>query len=81
MTREEELELLYHPEKWPHGDQLPVIRRGGRSIYNVNDAGIVTIDDLCRVWVGIYLGTARPQEGCPAEYESPEKLLVEWAID
>jgi hypothetical protein len=78
---EAELELLYHPEKWPHGVQLPVLRRGGNPVRNKKDAGIVMADDLCRVWTDIYLGDRNPREGEPVEYESPEALLSEWEID
>jgi hypothetical protein len=78
---EKELELLTHPERWPHGDQLPLARRGGNVIYNQKDAGIVMIDDLCRVWTNVYIGEGNPRKGIPEEYNSPEHLLSEWEID
>ena len=72
--------LLTHPEKWPHGNQLPVIRRGGDPIHNRKDAGIVMNYNLCRVWTDVYLGEQDP-EGDPLDYPSPEALLSEWEID
>ena len=76
-----ELDLLTHPEKWPHGDQLPLVRRGGNPVRNIKDAGIVMMGNLCRVWTGVYLGDANPTKGVPIEYETSEKLLEQWAID
>jgi hypothetical protein len=49
MNREAELELLSHPEKWPHRGLLPLARRGGNIIYGKKDAGIVMENDLCCV--------------------------------
>ena len=81
MTPEQALYLLTHPEEWPHGDQLPVARRGGNVIWNQEDAGIVLFDDLCRVWTKVYIGEGNPRNGIAIEYNSPEHLLSEWAID
>ena len=80
MTIEESY-ILTHPEKWPHGGQLTLIRRGGNPVWNVNDAGIVMTGNLCRVWTGVYLGDTNPTKGVPVEYETLEKLLEQWAID
>jgi hypothetical protein len=76
-----ELYLLTHPDKWPHGDQLPLVRRDGNPIRNKKDAGIVTKGNLCRVWTGVYLGECDPRKGVPVRYGTLEELLTEWAID
>jgi hypothetical protein len=81
MNREAELELLSHPEKWPHGDLLPLSRRGGNIIYCKKDAGIVMENNLCCVWTGYYLGQVDPRNGAPGRYGTPEEVLAEWAID
>jgi hypothetical protein len=80
MNRKEELELLLHPEKWPHRGLLPLSRRGGNIIYCNKDAGIITEDDLCRVWTGNYLGECDPRKGVPVRYGTLEELLTEWAL-
>lgn len=77
---DKELYQLTHPETWPHGNQLPVIRRGGKPVWNRKDAGIVMKDNLCRVWADVYLGEKNP-EGTSGDYRSPEHLLSEWEID
>jgi hypothetical protein len=77
----DELNLLYHSGKWPHGNQLPVCRKGGNPVRNKKDVGVVLADDLCRVWTDMYLGDRDPREGEPVEYNSPEHLLSEWEID
>ena len=51
-----ELDLLTHPDRWPHAGLLPVVRRGGDPIYVSSDAGIVTSGNLCRVWQAVCLG-------------------------
>jgi hypothetical protein len=81
MTPEQALYQLTHHEEWLHENQLPVVRRGGNPVWDVRDAGIVVDDNLCRVWVGNYLGDCDPKEGEPVGYPSPEALLAEWAID
>lgn len=80
MTPEQTLCFLTHPEKWPHGMQLPVIRKGGNPMLMQKDAGIVSSTNLCRVWTDVYLGDD-PWEGKPEDYRSPEQLLSEWRID
>jgi hypothetical protein len=80
MTPEQALYLLTHPEEWPHGMQLPVIRRGGNPVRNQKDAGIVLNNNLLCVWTDVYLGDD-PFSGVPLYYTSPEQLLSEWAID
>jgi hypothetical protein len=81
MNREAELELLSHPEKWPHDGLLPLSRRGGSIVYNEKDAGIIMEDDLCCVWTGNYLGECDPRKGTPVRYGTLEEVLTEWAID
>jgi hypothetical protein len=80
MTPEQALSLLTHPEEWPHGDQLPVIRRSGNPVFNRKYAGVVMNDNLCLVWAGIYLGDSI-LDAIPVKYRSPEELLSEWEID
>jgi hypothetical protein len=67
MNRKAELELLAHPEKWPHRGLLPLTRRGGNIIYCNKDAGIITEDDLCCVWTGNYLGECDPPKRSASE--------------
>ena len=74
------LYLLTHPEKWPHGNQLPVTRRGSDPIHNRKDAGIVMNYNLCRVWTEVFLGE-NPEEGIPVDYMTSEGLLEDWSID
>ena len=81
MNREAELELLSHPEKWPHRGLLPLSRRGGNIIYGKKDAGIVMENDLCCVWTGYYLSEVDPRNGVPERYGNLEEVLAEWAID
>jgi hypothetical protein len=81
MNREAELELLSHPEKWPHGGLLPLTWRGRNIVYNEKDAGITMEDDLCCVWTGNYLGECDPRKGTPVRYGTLEEVLTEWAID
>jgi hypothetical protein len=76
-----ELDLLTHPDEWPHEVLLPLSRRGGNVIWNKGDAGIVMDDNLCCVWIGVYIGEADPRTGIPLYYTSPEHLLSEWEID
>ncbi len=75
------LYLLTHPENWSHKGLLPVIRRGGNSVYNKTDAGIIMEDDLCCVWTGDYLGECDPRKGVPKRYATLEEVVTEWAID
>ena len=77
---DKDLYLLTHPKKWPHGIQLPVMRRDGNPVRNRKDAGIILSNNLCRVWTDVYLGDD-PFEGVPVKYTSPEHLLTEWKID
>lgn len=77
---DQELYQLTHPVEWPHGMQLPVIRRGGNAVRNQKDAGIVISNNLFCVWTDVYLGDD-PFEGTPVYYKSPEHLLSEWEID
>jgi hypothetical protein len=81
MTPEQALYLLTHPEEWPHGSQLPVIRRGGKPVWNRMDCGIVLENNFCRVWIDVHLGVGDPKDGIPRDYPSPEALLAEWEID
>jgi hypothetical protein len=81
MTPEAELELLTHPEKWPHAGLLPLTRRSGNIIYCKKDAGIVMEGDLYCVWTGNYLGECDPRNGVPERYGTLKELLAEWAID
>jgi hypothetical protein len=81
MNREAELELLSHPEKWPHDGLLPLSRRSGSIVYNEKDAGIIMEDDLCCVWTGNYLGECDPRKGVPVRYGTLEEVLTVWAID
>jgi hypothetical protein len=83
-----ELYVLTHPEQWPLGDQLPVLRRGVNVVYEKDAsivlkpwAGIVMSNNLCRVWQGVFLGDANPTTGVPVEYDTPEELLKQWTID
>ena len=75
-----ELDLFIHPERWPHDGLLPVVRRGGDPIYCAEDAGIVVINNLCRVWTEVFLGE-NPEEGIPVDYMTSEGLLEDWSID
>jgi hypothetical protein len=77
---DQELFLLTHPEEWPHGVQLPVVKRGGNPVRHPKDAGIVLSTNLQKVWTDVYLGDG-PLEGVPLYYNSPEHLLTEWEID
>ena len=84
----EELYILTHPDKWLLGDKLPVLRRGRNIVYEKDPnivlkpwAGMVMSNNLCRVWQGVFLGDANPTKGTPVEYEAPEELLKQWAID
>lgn len=77
---DQELYQLTHPEEWPHGMQLPVIRREGNPMRMRKDAGIVLRNNLYWVWTDVYLGDD-PFEGKPEDYRSPEQLLSEWRID
>jgi hypothetical protein len=77
----EELYLLTHPDKWPYEEQLPLVRRGGNPVYCLDDTGIVTSDNLCRVWMNVLLGRDSPLHGIPLNYKTPEELLKQWAID
>jgi hypothetical protein len=77
---DQELYQLTHPEEWPHGMQLPVLRRGGNPVRNRKDAGIVLNFNTRCVWTNVYLGDD-PFDGTPLYYRSPEELLTEWKID
>ena len=76
-----QLDLLTHPDGWPFEGLLPLNRRGGNVIYNKEDASIIMDDNLCCVWIGVYIGEADPRIGSPLYYKSPEHLLSEWEID
>jgi hypothetical protein len=84
-----ELDILTHPDKWLLGDKLPVLRRGRNIVYEKDPnivlkpwAGMVMSNNLCRVWQGVFIEKdADPTKGVPIEYETPEELLKQWAID
>jgi hypothetical protein len=83
-----ELYYLTHPDTWPLGNQLPVLRRGRNVVFDRHAttalkpwAGMVLSDNFCRVWQGSFLGGADPTKGVPVEYDTPEELLKHWAID
>lgn len=78
--KDQDLYLLTHLEKWPHGMQLPVMRRGGDPVRNVKDAGIVLNNNLKCVWSNVYLGDDT-FKGTPLYYKCPEHLFTEWEID
>jgi hypothetical protein len=59
MTNKD-LYLLAHPEKCPHGMQLPVMKKGGNPIQNQKEAGIVLSHNLCRTYAAIL---SRSSEG------------------
>jgi hypothetical protein len=79
--KDKELHQLTHPDEWPIEGLLPLARRGGNIVYNVQDVGIIMEDNLCCVWTGIYLGDGDPRDGKPEYYKSPEHVLSEWEID
>lgn len=76
----DDLEMIRHPELWPHHHVLP-LRRRGRSLMDDDSTGFIFADSLFCVYTGtMYLCdrlTAKSQH-----YDSIEAMLADgWMVD
>ena len=60
-----ELDLLTHPDMWPHGDQLPVLRRGLIRVYEK--------DAILKHWYGTITSGWRQRQKAKIVLPSPAR--------